>query len=65
MKAEELRGMTSDELVRKVEDYKEEMFNLRFMKAKNRIENPLRMREIRRDIARIHTIITERAQSNK
>lgn len=60
MKADELRQLTTEELVRKIDDCKEELFNLRFQKAKNRLENPYRVREIKRDVARINTIITER-----
>lgn len=60
MKMSELRELTEDELTQKVEDLREELFNLRFQNARNRLENPLRMRFIRKDIARILTLLTER-----
>ncbi len=60
MKIVELREFSNDELTQKLEDLKEESFNLRFNKALNRLENPLRIREVRRDIARIKTLLTER-----
>ncbi len=65
MKAAELREFTNDELVKKIEDYKEELFNLRFQKAKNKLENPYRIREIKRDVARINTLITERSRAQR
>jgi large subunit ribosomal protein L29 len=60
MKMSELRELTEDELTQKVEDLREELFNLRFQNARNRLENPLRMRFIRKDIAKILTLLTER-----
>ncbi len=60
MKMSELRELTDDELKQKVEDLREELFNLRFQNARNRLENPLKMRFIRKDIARILTLLTER-----
>ena len=60
MKMSELRELTEDELKQKVEDLREELFNLRFQNARNRLENPLRMRFIRKDIAKILTLLTER-----
>ncbi|HHE39008.1 MAG TPA: 50S ribosomal protein L29 [Candidatus Cloacimonetes bacterium] len=63
MKIMELRELTNDELRQKYEDSREELFNLRFQKAMNRLENPLRIKDVRRDIARIKTLITERKKS--
>ena len=60
MKMSELREMTDDELRQKEEELREELFNLRFQNARNRLENPLRMRFIRKDIARILTLLTVR-----
>lgn len=60
MKMSELREFTDDELQQKLEDLREELFNLRFQNARNPIENPLKMRFIRKDIARILTLLTER-----
>jgi len=63
MKMSELREMTDDELMQKVEDLREELFNLRFQNVRNRLENPLKMRVKRKDIARILTLLTERNKS--
>ncbi len=63
MKMMELRELTNDEVQQKYEDSKEELFNLRFQKAMNRLENPLRIKNVRRDIARIKTLLTERQKS--
>lgn len=60
MKMSELREMTDDELRQKEEDLREELFNLRFQNARNRLENPLKLRFIRKDIAKILTLLTER-----
>jgi large subunit ribosomal protein L29 len=65
MKIAELRELTNDELHQKLEDLQEEMFNLRFQKAMNRLENAMRIREVRRDIARIKTLMTARASDKK
>lgn len=60
MKAEEIRGMTDDELSSKLAELKKEKFNLRFQKATGQLENTARQRQVRRDIARINTIAQER-----
>ena len=52
--------MSSEELVRKLDDLKEELFNLRFQMATAQLDNPMRIREVRRDIARVKTIMRER-----
>ena len=58
MKAEELRGKTSDQLKEQLLNLKKEQFNLRFQKATGQLENTARVREVRRDIARIKTILS-------
>ena len=58
MKAEELRGKTPDQLKEQLLDLKKEQFNLRFQQASGQLENTARVREVRRDIARIKTILT-------
>ncbi len=58
MKAEELRGKTQDQLKEQLLDLKKEQFNLRFQQASGQLENTARVREVRRDIARIKTILT-------
>lgn len=59
MKASELRELTKDELIQKKEDIIEELFNLRMRNATNPIENPRRIRGLKRDAARINTILSE------
>jgi large subunit ribosomal protein L29 len=58
MKAEELRGKTPDQLKEQLLDLKKEQFNLRFQKATGQLENTARVREVRRDIARIKTVLS-------
>ncbi len=64
MKPEELRAMSDDELRAKEDELKKELFNLRFQKAIGQLENPMRIRQVRRDIARIKTILRERSLSH-
>ena len=59
MKAAELRDMTPRELTDELSEAKEELFNLRFQLATNQLDNTSRLREVRRDIARIKTVIRE------
>ncbi|BDG62228.1 50S ribosomal protein L29 [Caldinitratiruptor microaerophilus] len=60
MKAKEIREMSSEELRAKVRSLKEELFNLRFQAATQNLDNPARIRAVRKDIARILTILRER-----
>ena len=60
MKANDIRELTKDELLQKLGDLKEELFNLRMRNATNNLENPRRFREIKKNIARINTILTEK-----
>lgn len=57
MKAIDLAGKTADELNESLLDLKKERFNLRFQKASGQLENTARVRQVRRDIARIKTIL--------
>ena len=59
MKANTIREMTSSELSAKEKELKEELFNLRFQMATGQLENPMRLKEVRKDIARTKTIIRE------
>lgn len=59
MKASELREMSVTELEQKLSDLKAELFNLRFQHTINQLENPLRLVAVRKDIARIKTLIGE------
>jgi len=65
MKAGEIREMNLDEMHRKVSDLKEELFNLRFQHGIGQLENPQRMKQAKRDIARLKTIIREDTLKNK
>mgnify|MGYP000344664537 CR=1 FL=1 len=60
MKASELREKTQQELNEELRKLKEELFKLRFQYATNQLDNPMRLREVRRDIARVKTIMRER-----
>lgn len=59
MKAKAIREMTGPELTKKEKELKVELFNLRFQLATGQLENPMRLREVRKDIARTKTIIRE------
>ncbi len=56
----ELRDLTDDELLERLESNKEELFNLRFQLATGQLDNPMRITQVRRDVARILTILRER-----
>jgi large subunit ribosomal protein L29 len=56
----ELRDLPEDELRTRLESAKEELFNLRFQLATGQLDNPMRIKEVRHDIARIMTVLTER-----
>lgn len=57
MKIDEIRGMTPDQLAETLLNLKKEQFNLRFQKASGQLENTVRVRQVRRDIARILTFL--------
>jgi large subunit ribosomal protein L29 len=57
MKAKELRELTAEELTKKKKDFKEELFNLRFQHSTGQLENNARIAIIKKDIARIETVI--------
>ena len=61
MNAQELREKTPDQLREELVALKKEQFNLRFQSATNQLENPARMRQARRDAARVLTILNEKA----
>ena len=64
MQAKELKSLTSEELMNKLNDFKSELFSLRFQLATGQLENTGRIREVRKGIARMKTIISER-ENNK
>ena len=59
MKAKAIREMTSSELTAKEKELREELFNLRFQLATGQLDNPMRLKEVRKDIARTKTVIRE------
>jgi large subunit ribosomal protein L29 len=61
MKAEEIRGLDDSELTARIAEFEEERFRLKFRSASEALEEPLRLRSIRRDIARLQTVRRERA----
>lgn len=64
MKPSELRELTTLELEAKLGDLKEELFNLRFQHATGQLENPMRIKEVKKTYARIKTVIQERAMKS-
>ena len=64
MKAQDVRAKTDDELKSELEQLAKERFNLRFQKASGQLENTNRVRQVRRDIARIKTVLAERARAS-
>lgn len=64
MKIKEIREKSNTELLQEIDSLKEELFNLRFQQATGQLETPSRMKEIKKTIARIKTVITERELGN-
>ncbi|HEX7056212.1 MAG TPA: 50S ribosomal protein L29 [Bacilli bacterium] len=60
MKADELRNLTTAEIEQKLAELKEELFNLRFQLATGQLDNPTKIREVRKSIARAKTVLRER-----
>ncbi|MDS7597396.1 50S ribosomal protein L29 [Agrobacterium tumefaciens] len=65
MKAEDVRGLSADQLKDKLADLKKEQFNLRFQKATGQLEKSSRINEVRKDIARVKTIAAQKAAEAK
>ena len=63
MKTAELRDKSVDELSARERDLNEQLFKLRFQRATGRIENPNKIREVKREIARIKTLLNERSRA--
>jgi large subunit ribosomal protein L29 len=63
VKASDLRGRTADQLQEQLTQLRKERFNLRFQKATGQLESTSRVREVRRDIARVLTVLAERAKT--
>ena len=64
MKATELREMTDVELNKQLKDLKAELFNLRFQHAINKLDNPIRIEAVKKDIARVMTVLAEKNAKN-
>ena len=60
MNVKEIRDKSNDELLKTLEEFRKELFDLRFERATGTIENPMRIRELRKSIARILTVLKER-----
>lgn len=63
MNVKEIRDLSNEELEKEVTSLKEELYNLRFAQATGNLENPSRIKDIKKTIARIKTVITERANA--
>jgi large subunit ribosomal protein L29 len=63
MKSSDIRAKTADELRQQIDDLAKEAFNLRFQRASGQLENTARVRQVRRDLARIKTILGERSRA--
>ncbi len=61
MKATEIREMSNEELMKKLEEFKSELFVLRFQNETGQLENPMKINLIKKDIARVKTVLRERA----
>ena len=64
MKMTELHELTHDELQQKLLDLKESLFNLRFQQSMNRLENPMQISGVKKDIARVKTLLTQMKRGN-
>ena len=60
MKAKELREMSEQDLAAKLKDLKQELFNLRFQHAINQLDNPHKIADVKKDIARVLTVLSEK-----
>lgn len=65
MNIKEIRSKSDAELLKSVEDMKSELFDLRFARATGNIDNPMRLRELKKSIARIKTVLKERELAEK
>ena len=59
MKINEIRDLSSQEIIDKIQDLKEELFNLRFQNAMNQLDNPMRIAAVKKDIAKLKTVLKE------
>ena len=59
MKSAEIRDLSNDEKIEKLKSLKEELFNLRFQHATGQLENPMKIKDVKKSIARVKTILSE------
>ncbi len=64
MKINDIRKLSNEEIIKKIEEYKEELFNLRFSQATGNLEKPSRIKELRKEVARMKTVLRERELEN-
>ncbi len=60
MKVKEIRELTTEQIIAKIKENKEELFNLRFQQSTGNLEKPSRIRDLRHDVARLKTVLRER-----
>ena len=65
MKAAEIRNLSAEELDKKLAELKDELFKLRFQQAVNQLDNPMRISAVKKDIARVKTVIRQNELSEK
>lgn len=65
MKAKDIRALSEQELNKELANLKEELFNLRFQHATGQLDNPLRIGQVKKDYARVKTILREKGLANK
>ncbi len=65
MKASEVRKMTSEELAKKEIELKKDLFNLRLQHATNQLDNPIRIAQVKKDIARVKTVLREQQLASR
>lgn len=65
MKVKEIRELTTDQIIAKIKETKEELFNLRFQQATGNLEKPSRIRELRHTVARLKTVLREHELNDK
>jgi len=63
MKVNEIRDLTTEEIITKINESKEELFNLRFQQATGNLEKPSRIKDLRHQVARLKTVLREREMS--
>lgn len=64
MKINDVRKLSNEEIIKRIEENKEELFNLRFSQAAGNLEKPSRIKELRKDVARMKTVMRERELEN-